>query len=172
MLETPDEVDRVIADWHRQRPEIDASSIDIFGRLARLLPLHRAAVAQFHQRWNLNEAAFDVLSGLRRSGPPFRRTVGELATSSLLTPSAITLRLDNLEQAGLVRRVRGATDRRLVHAELTAEGLRRIDEVFEEYIELERDMLGSFTATEREQLAQLLRRLCESVKESTTSKAS
>ena len=159
-----DEVDRIIGEWSEQRPDVDATSIGVFGRLSRLLPLVRAATAQLHREHGLSPAAFDVLAGLRRSGPPFRKTVGELATSSLLTSSAVTLRLDKLEHDGLVRRVRTGADRRQVYAELTREGRARIDAIFEEHIALEQRMLESLGARASGQLAALLRDLTASVR--------
>lgn len=158
-----DGVDRIIDEWRRERPDVDTSSIGVFGRINRLQPLQRAATAHLHERHGLSIAAFDVLASLRRSGAPFRKTVGELAASSLLTSSAVTLRLDNLEREGLVRRIRTGTDRRQVHAELTDQGRERIDAIFEEHIGLEQRMLAGLDPREQAELARLLRKLSASV---------
>lgn len=163
-LSRPDVVDRIIEEWAHARPDVDASSIGVFGRLNRLQPLQRAAMSALHEKHGLNPAAFDVLASLRRGGDPFRKTVGELAASSLLTSSAVTLRLDNLERSGLVRRVRAGTDRRQVFAELTEEGLGRIDAIFEEHIALERRMMRLLDPDEQAELARLLRKLSFSVR--------
>ncbi|WP_018156788.1 MarR family winged helix-turn-helix transcriptional regulator [Demetria terragena] len=163
-----DEVDRIISEWHIERPEVDASSIGVFGRINRLQPLQRAATAHLHERHGLSVAAFDVLASLRRSGKPYRKTVGELAASSLLTSSAVTLRLDNLERDGLVRRVRTDGDRRQVHAELTDEGRDRIDAIFEEHIALEQRMMAELTSREQAELARLLHKLADSVRREST----
>jgi len=167
VTDADDNVDRIIGEWHRERPDVDASSIGVFGRISRLQSLQRAATAHLHERHGLSIAAFDVLASLRRSGAPFRKTVGELAASSLLTSSAVTLRLDNLERDGLVRRVRTGTDRRQVHAELTEQGRARIDAIFDEHIGLEQRMAAGLTAKERSELARLLRKLSVSVRAET-----
>lgn len=159
-----DEVDRIVTEWNEQRPDVDASSIGVFGRISRLLPLQRAVAVQLHRRHGLSVAAFDVLASLRRGGPPYRKTVGELAASSLLTSSAVTLRLDNLERDGLVCRIRSGSDRRQVYAELTEDGLRRIDAIFDEHIALEQRMLSGLAPDERATLAALLRKLARSVR--------
>lgn len=159
-----DIVDRIIDEWRAERPDVDASSIGIFGRIGRLQPLQRAATAALHGKHGLNVAAFDVLASLRRGGPPYQKTVGDLAASSLLTSSAITLRLDNLERDGLVRRVRSGSDRRQVYAELTHEGRQRIDAIFEEHIALEQRMLQLLDADEQTELSRLLRKLSASVR--------
>lgn len=159
-----DEVDRIVTEWRQERPDVDSSSIGVFGRVSRLMPLQRGATAHLHKEHGLSVAAFDVLASLRRSGPPYRKTVGELAASSLLTSSAVTLRLDNLERDGLVRRVRTAGDRRQVFAELTEDGRERIDAIFEEHIALERRMLHLLEPKEQAELGRLLRKLAHSVR--------
>lgn len=160
----PDEVDGIVAEWKAERPDVDASSIGVFGRISRLLLTQRAATAHLHREHGLSVAAFDVLASLRRGGAPYRKTVGELAASSLLTSSAVTLRLDNLERDGLVQRVRTNDDRRQVYAELTDEGFRRIDAIFEEHIALERSLMHLLDEQEQAHLARLLRKLSHSVR--------
>lgn len=158
-----DEVDAVVEHWSRERPDVDASSIGVFGRITRLHLVERSVVRRLHERHGLTPAAFDVLSNLRRSGAPYRLTTGELAESSLLTSAATTFRIDKLEAEGLVRRVRSPEDRRVVYAELTARGLATIDAVYDEHIALENEMLAGLTAAQRAQLADLLRALSASV---------
>ena len=162
-MDRADEVDGVVAQWAAERPDIDPASIGIFGRISRVHRVEQAVVRGLHERHGLSPAAFDVLSSLRRAGPPYRRTTGELAEFSLLTSAAMTLRIDRLAGDGLVRRVRSDDDRRLVYAELTAVGLQAIDAVYEEHIALENDMLAGLSPRQREQLAHLLRSLARSV---------
>ncbi|WP_233498570.1 MarR family winged helix-turn-helix transcriptional regulator [Blastococcus sp. TF02A-26] len=159
----PDEVDAVLDRWVQVRPDVDPASIGVFGRIARLDLMRRAAVRRLHERHGITSAAFDLLSQLRRAGPPHRRTTGELAEATLLTSAATTLRIDRLETDGLVRRVRSDDDRRVVYAELTEAGLARIDAVYEEHIALEDRLLAGLDAAERAQLADLLRALTHSV---------
>lgn len=158
-----DEVDRIVEQWGKERPDVDAASIGVFGRISRLQLMQRAVTAQLHEQHGLNVAAFDVLACLRRSGAPYRQTVGELAASSLLTSSAVTLRVDRLERDGLVRRVRSGEDRRQVYAELTEAGQECIDAIFEEHIALEQRMLRDLGTDDRAELAELLRKLVASV---------
>lgn len=161
----PDGVDEIVSQWAKMRPDVQASSIGVFGRVTRIYLVQRHLQRTLHDRHGLTPAVFDVLSNLRRSGPPHRKTAGELAESSLLTSGGITFRLDKMESDGLVRRIRSEEDRRVVYAELTDEGLKKIDEVFEDYIALEEEMLGALTAEERSTLADLLRKLAYSVAE-------
>lgn len=158
-----DGVDVIVGQWARQRPDVDPASIGIFGRLARLHLIERGIVRDLYDRHGLTAAAFDVLSSLRRLGPPHRATAGELAGSSLLSTGGMTFRIDKLETEGLVRRVRSPEDRRLVLVELTSTGRTMIDRVYEEHIALENRMLSGLDPAERDQLTGLLRKLAHSV---------
>jgi len=160
-----DEVDHVVSRWAAVRPDVDPSSIGVFGRIARLDLLRRAAVRRLHDQHGISSAAFDLLSQLRRADPPHRRTTGELAEATLLTSAATTLRIDRLEAAGLVRRIRSQEDRRVVYAELTRAGLALTDALYEEHIALEDRLLAGLPPDERSQLVNLLRTLTHSVAE-------
>ncbi|WP_029431246.1 MarR family winged helix-turn-helix transcriptional regulator [Blastococcus sp. URHD0036] len=163
MAQASDEVDAVLDSWGTARPDIDPASIGVFGRIARLDLMRRAAVRRLHDRHGITTAAFDLLSQLRRAGPPHRRTIGELAEATLLTSAATTMRIDRLEVEGLVRRVRSDGDRRVVHAELTPAGLARIDAVYADHIALEDRLLAGLDTAERAQLVDLLRALGRSM---------
>jgi DNA-binding MarR family transcriptional regulator len=158
-----DEVDEVVDRWAAVRPDVDPASIGVFGRIARLDLMRRAAVRRLHDRHGISTAAFDLLSQLRRADPPHRRTIGELAEATLLTSAATTLRIDRLEAEGLVRRVRSEEDRRVVYAELTAAGLALTDALYEEHVALEDRLLAGLLPDERVRLADLLRTLTHSV---------
>ena len=159
----PDEVDAILEQWQRERPDLDASSMGIFGRLSRLNTLSKARQSATLAKFDLNLAAFDVLANLRRSGAPFRKSPSELASSSMLTSGGVTFRLDKLEALGLIRRVPSKEDRRAIHAELTGKGLRVIDEVLGAHLATGAAMLEGMSSDEVEELAHLLSRLESSV---------
>ena len=83
--------------------------------------------------------------------------------SSMVTSGAISQRLDRLESRGLVTRAPSETDRRGVLVTLTPEGLELIDKVLPTHIDTESQLLAGLSQTEREQLADLLRALLESL---------
>ncbi|MFI6523768.1 MarR family winged helix-turn-helix transcriptional regulator [Streptomyces uncialis] len=157
--DTPDEVDRIIAEWRRERPGLDADSIDVVGRITRCGVLVRNLSNRMYDRHSINQSIFDVLASLRRMGPPYRKTARELATSSLLTSGGMTMRLDRMERDGLIRRIRSAEDRRSVYAELTPAGFALIDRIIDDHLEREREMLRTLDPDERRQLAGLLKKL-------------
>jgi len=155
----PDPVDVIASQWRRERPDIDVSALAVFGRLHRTYLRYAALIGEVFDSHEINMASFDVLAALRRSGPPFRRTAGDLASTGLVTTGGLTLRLDRLEAAGLITRERDTADRRVVYAQLTEAGLALIDQVAVEHFDNEMRMLAGLSDTERRQLAALLGRL-------------
>lgn len=159
----PDTVDDIVGQWAQQWPDLDVSAIHIFGRMHRSYLRYQASLAAVFDRHGINVASFDVLAALRRSGPPYQMTSGQLAEMSLVTTGGITLRVDRLEQAGLVERERDSTDRRVVYARLTARGKEVFDAAAREHFENENHMLAGLSATERTALADLFRKLERSI---------
>nr|WP_239149251.1 MarR family transcriptional regulator [Streptomyces sp. SID12501] len=72
-------------------------------------------------------AEYDVLHHLAQA-PGGQLRMSELAGALLYTTSGITRLLDRMTSAGLVRRETSSTDRRVVHADITAEGRTRFRE--------------------------------------------
>lgn len=155
-----DDIDRVEHDWRRERPDIDVGSIGIVSRIWRigrhLEQQRKAQLAGFGS----DRGAIDVLAMLRRAGPPFRRSAGELTRSSLITSGGVSQRLDKLERAGLVTRHVDVDDRRRVDVELTPAGVELIDSMLADLMEHDSALLASaLTPPEQDRLRQLLRKL-------------
>jgi DNA-binding MarR family transcriptional regulator/AcrR family transcriptional regulator len=129
---------------------------DLFDRLQRCSARYQARIGRLLEQHGITLAAFDVLSALRRSGEPYRRTLGELAAAAPVSTSGITLRADRLEAAGLVVRERDEEDRRIVHLRLTASGSDLVDVVAQDRSAAERRMLAVLRPDERSRLARLL----------------
>ena len=157
------DVDRFVQQWRVQRPDLDPSPIALFGRVHRIYLRYQAVIAKNFEEFGLNPASFDVLAALRRSGEPYRMTGTELAAESLLSSAGITFRLDKLEQAGLITRVRDTADRRVVHSQLTPEGLALIDQAIGAHLANEHRLLAGVGAEDATQLAVLLQRLEDSI---------
>lgn len=151
-----DPITQATQQWRAERPDLDPFPMAIFGRIARIFALQRRAQAAVHEPMNLTHAGFDMLANLRRSGAPHRKTATSLAESSMISTGGITFRMDGLETAGLIRRVRDPQDRRVVYAELTEEGRTVIDKAMESHLTMEQGLLDGLTLREQEQLAQLL----------------
>jgi DNA-binding MarR family transcriptional regulator len=157
--EALDPVDAIVEQWRRERPDLDPSPIALFGRVHRVFLRYQTALTRVFDGFGLNMASFDVLASLRRGGAPYRKSGIELAADSLLSSAGVTLRLDRLEQAGLVERHRDTSDRRVVHSQLTDAGLQVIEDAIAGHLANEQRMLAGLTAEERLELARLLGKL-------------
>ncbi|MCR1785705.1 MarR family transcriptional regulator [Nocardioides carbamazepini] len=157
------DVDRFVQQWREQRPDLDPSPIALFGRVHRVYLRYQAVITKCFEDFGLNPASFDVLAALRRAGAPYRMTGTELAAESLLSSAGITFRLDKLEQAGLITRIRDTQDRRVVHSQLTPEGLALIDEAIAAHLDNEHRLLAGVDDADADQLAALLQRLEDSI---------
>lgn len=157
------DVDRFVQQWRDQRPDLDPSPIALFGRVHRVFLRYQAVITRSFDEFGLNPASFDVLAALRRAGAPYRMSGSELAAESLLSSAGITFRLDKLEQAGLITRIRDTEDRRVVHSQLTPEGLALIDKAFAAHLTNEHHLLAGVTPGDADQLATLLQRLEDSI---------
>lgn len=158
-----DQVELILEDWCRERPDLDASPMGIFGRITRVFGLAHKRLEALLVEYDLSPTAFDVLANLRRAGAPYRRTPSELANFSMLTSGGMTGRLDSLERQGLIRRLPAPNDRRVVYAELTDVGRELIDKVVEAHLAQEEKMLAVLTREQREQLADGLASLERSI---------
>lgn len=109
-------------------------------------------------RFDLTHGEFDVLAALRRSGSPFTLTPTVLARTLMLSPAAMTNRLDRLEKAGLVTRAIDPGNRRSMRVSLTDPGRTRVDEAVTEHVANEVRLLSGLSATDRRRLDDILRR--------------
>lgn len=159
----PDHVDRVVAQWAAERPDVDAGPIRIIGRVSRLsreIDHRLKAVFNAH---GLEAWEYDLLASLRRLGPPYELTAGEITESLMITSGAVTNRIDRLEGRGYVERVKADGDQRFVRVRLTPAGRAVMDETLPAHLAGEEQLLAGLTPTERRQLERLLRKLQDGV---------
>ncbi|MBV9379458.1 MAG: MarR family transcriptional regulator [Streptosporangiaceae bacterium] len=154
-----DEVDGLVAAWQAQRPDLDVTPLHVLSRVSRLakhLDIARRSAFAAHglQAWE-----FDVLSALRRHGPPFQLTPGALLRATLVTSGTMTNRIDRLAEAGLVRREPDPRDRRGVLVTLTGKGRASVDAALSDLLRSEHALLAGLDAGQRQRLADLLRAL-------------
>lgn len=153
-----DHVDKILAQWRRERPELDATAMGLLGRLSRLRAHLAREVESTLADHGLNSASFDVLATLRRSGPPFRLSPGDLLGTTMVTSGTMTNRIDQLEKAGLVERLDNPEDRRGVLIALTPEGLNRVDAAVTAHVANQQRLVAGLEPDEREALDALLRK--------------
>ncbi len=154
-----DEVDGLVAAWTRERPDLDPSPLQVLSRVARLARLLDIARATAFGAQDLQPWEFDVLSCLRRAGPPFTLSAGRLMRETLVSSGTMTNRIDRLTGRGLVERRPDPGDRRGVLVALTDDGRRRADDAITDLLAREQPLLSSLTSHQQDVLADLLRRL-------------
>jgi DNA-binding MarR family transcriptional regulator len=154
-----DVIDRIVHQWNRERPEVDVSATHVSQRITRLYLLQSASIARVMSRYGLTFGEYEVLAALVRSGPPHRLKPTDLGNAIVLSSGAMTNRIDRLEAAGLVERLPDPNDRRATLVALTDKGRQTTDEALLVHLANEERLLGALSATERQQLASLLRKL-------------
>jgi DNA-binding MarR family transcriptional regulator len=154
-----DEVDDLTAAWRDQRPDLDVEPLHVLSRVSRLarhLDIARRSAFAAH---GLESWEFDVLSALRRAGPPFQLTPGALLRATLVTSGTMTNRIDRLADSGLVFREPDPRDRRGVLVTLSERGREVVDAAFTDLLDREQALLAGLPAAQRRVLADLLRTL-------------
>ena len=87
-------------------------------------------------------------------------TTKEIAQTLRLENSTVSGMLDKLQKRGLVTRVLDPNDRRSIRVEASEAGKAIREDVLRTVDELNQAVLAPFTAQQRQQLLELLRRLC------------
>ncbi|ANZ19293.1 MarR family winged helix-turn-helix transcriptional regulator [Streptomyces noursei] len=150
-------VEEIAAAWQRERPGTPVSSIGIvtpIWRLAKLLGDDRRRVLN---RAGVDIATLDLLSVLRRSGPPYTLSTRELSRRSMVTAGAISQRVARAEREGLVTRRPGEGRPRSVLVELTPTGHDVVESTVDQVLGREAELLQALSPEQQEQLTGLLR---------------
>jgi DNA-binding MarR family transcriptional regulator len=151
-----DSVDHHLARWRGKAP-YDERTEAIVTRMQFLVKHVRQAKDRALAQVGLQEFEFETLHWLVSHGGSM--TPSELAQELLLSPAGTTGRLDTLEQAGLVRRLRGTGDRRRVEVELTEAGHAKWLAAMELRAVVEGDMIAPLDPAAQETLDELLKRM-------------
>jgi DNA-binding MarR family transcriptional regulator len=159
-----DEVDRLIAAWKRERPDLDLSPLAVLSRITRIA--RHLDIARRDAFGDLENWGFDVLAALRRAGAPHQLSPGLLMQETMVTSGTMTNRLDRLEELHLITREQDPADGRGSLVTLTKSGALAVDAALEGLLENERELLGTLTAQDREILANLLSKLVTEFDES------
>lgn len=154
-----DDVDRIVAQWAEERPDLQTQAMAVFGRIYRLARIVGDRQEPAYARFGINRGEFDVLATLRRSGTPYQLSPTALCAHMMLTSGGMTGRLDRLQRAGLITRSPDPDDRRALLVTLTDRGLEVVEEAVEAGLQVQRDVLERLPARSRAQLETLLRDL-------------
>jgi DNA-binding MarR family transcriptional regulator len=149
----------IAAAWDRELPGVRTESIEIITpvwRIAKVLAEdRRRTLAEL----GVEPSTLDLLSVLRRSGPPYELTTRDITQRTLITAGAVSQRVARAEKAGLVARAPSSVSRRAVAVRLTEAGHSLIDSTVRHLLDHEAGLIGSLTGAERTTLLGLLAKL-------------
>lgn len=149
-----DTVAAVVRQWQAARPDIDTGPMEVIGRINRCAALLQQAEDAPLRRVGLTRPEFDLLGALRRTGHEL--TPGELARETFSSGAAVTKRLKQLQERGLVDRRADTRDRRVSHVGLTDTGRDLVDSILPDQLAYETVVLAGLDDGSQGQLSALL----------------
>ncbi|MGW7525820.1 MarR family winged helix-turn-helix transcriptional regulator [Streptomyces sp. NPDC054783] len=152
-----DTVAVVVRQWRAVHPELDTGPMEVIGRINRCAALLQQAEDAPLRRAGLSRPEFDLLGALRRTGHEL--TPGELVRETFSSGAAVTKRLKQLTERGLVERRGDARDRRVAHVRLTDAGRDLVDGILPEQLAYENSVLSVMAPEGQGELAGLLAEL-------------
>jgi DNA-binding MarR family transcriptional regulator len=154
-----DPVDAILEQWRRERPDLDLTPMHVLGRIAILARALEPRTERVFAANGLRQGEFDVLSALRRSGPPYTLIPSELSAMLMMSRAGMTNRLDRLESAGYVERTLDPSDRRSFRITLTDKGREAIDRTMTTHATNLHHLTAGLTPEEQTTLAKTLQKL-------------
>jgi DNA-binding MarR family transcriptional regulator len=159
MTPISDEVDETALAWRRERPGTPTEGIGIVTRIWRLAKVLGDDRRRTLAAAGADSSTLDLLSVLRRAGPPYRLTTRQLADRTRVTKGAISQRLERAERQGLVVRRPGPA--RTVEVMLLPEGHATVERLVDRVLGREAELVGLLDAEQQEHLTDLLRVLLQ-----------
>jgi DNA-binding MarR family transcriptional regulator len=160
-----DWVDRYIAGFLREYPEIDSEVEGIVDRICKLNKYLVNTLEDTVASHGLVHAEYKLLLQLRAEGSEQGLSAGELSRALVMSSGGMTNLLDRLEGDGLIRRGNDPSDRRSVLITLTPKGRKAIDRAVTAEAAREADLLERLSPGERKELNDLLRRVMHGFEE-------
>jgi len=151
-----DAVDKIIAQWKTERPDLDTRSMGLIGRMKRLSTHVTQSMEKTLLRHGLTLPGFDVLATLRRSGPPFQLSPGDLLATMMIASGTMTNRIDQLEKTGLIERIKNPDDGRSVLIKLTDKGLQVIEAAVTDHVKTLNKLTSNLSGDDFQALDTLL----------------
>ncbi len=131
-------------------------TLDTFIKLTRCTNSLYTRLSERNTLGDITVSQFSVLEALYHLGS---MTQGEVSTKVLKSGSNMTTVIDNLERDGLVRRERGAKDRRVIHVHLTEAGSGKLEAVLPGHISALVEEFSVLSASEQQTLGDICRKL-------------
>lgn len=161
------DMDEIIAQWAKQRPDINTEPMALIGRISRLAAYMSEEMGETFARHGIKYASFDVLATLLRSGPPHALSPNQLLATMMVTSGTMTNRIDQLVKEGLVSRVQNPEDKRSVLIQLTPKGRTLIDAAVTDHVATQARIVAVLSAGERDDLDAMLATYLEKIEAAT-----
>ena len=153
----------IAAAWHRELPGLRTDSIEVITPLWRIAKILADDRRRTLAALGVDPSTLDLLSVIRRSGPPYELTTREITRRTLITAGAVSQRIARAEQAGLVARSPSSASRRAVSVKLTVAGHALVEATVRHLLEHEADLISPLDPPERAALNALLTKLEEAL---------
>jgi DNA-binding MarR family transcriptional regulator len=158
----PEEMDRVdigLEAWKREFPNMDLETEGLVSRIHKISRYIDRAMSETASEFGLTVSDWELMSSLRRQGPPYRLKPSQLCTDMMMSSGAMTARLDKLEQEGLITRTKDPDDRRGVIVELTEKGRDLWGEAVDVQAAKEKMFADALTDREKQLANNMLRKM-------------
>lgn len=149
----------IAAAWRRELPGVLTESIEIITPLWRIAKLLGDDRRRTLAALGVDASTLDLLSVIRRAGPPYELTTREIARRTLVSAGAVSQRVARAERAGLVTRAASPAARRAVSVRLTPAGHELIEATVSRLLGHEAGLVAALTAAERAALTGYLAKL-------------
>ena len=145
----------------KKKEGFDSLEQEVYLNLARTHAVLTGPLSKLFKAHGLSEATYNilrVLRGVRRQPERGRDALpsGEVGDRLVARVPDVTRLIDRLVSAGLVERIRGDEDRRVVLLRITTEGLAVLRKLDKPVLDLHADTLGHLSRAELKQLSGLL----------------
>jgi len=154
-----DLIDSLISEWKEERPELDASAMEVVGRILKLSKILEKRASKAVSVYNIHYTDLDVLATIRRSGKPYELTPSQLMKSVLITSGAMTALLNRLTKLKLIYRSPDPKDGRIKLVGLTSKGVKLIDKAIKIRFAEASDSIKVLNKIENIELSSLLKKI-------------
>lgn len=140
-------IDATVESWSTVHPDIDFAGMGVLLKLTALAHGLNHNASMMAESCGITLGEFDVLATLRRNGPGAKLTPSFIAEVALVSPSGLTHRLTQLENAGHIERHSDPSDRRSFLISITKSGAELADRIVTHIAETGASLLDALSST-------------------------
>ncbi len=144
------ELQEIRKGWESTLPDVDASPLPLFVRIALLANLYGSFFDRLLKPFQITRAEYETLGILRSTGSSRHSSPTELAAFAGQSTAGMTKTLDRLERAGLAERRSHPSDRRRVEVAISRKGAALADRIFRSHMESLHSLLEGLGRSKRD----------------------